>query len=138
MGTTKGVEAPALIPDVRREPRKTGILPSQEIWELINNQKIISFKAVEEAQVQPASIDLRLSNVAYRVQASFLPSRASGVKAKINDLKLAEIDLTKPTLLERGAVFVIPVLEQLALPFDISGAANPKSTTGGWTSSRGW
>ncbi|HXX21188.1 MAG TPA: 2'-deoxycytidine 5'-triphosphate deaminase [Candidatus Acidoferrum sp.] len=130
MGTTKGVEAPALIPDVRRDPRRTGILPSQEIWELINNQKILSFKAVEEAQVQPASIDLRLGNVAYRVQASFLPGRASTIKSKINDLKLAELDLTKPTLLERGAVFVIPVIEQLALPFDIGGAANPKSTTG--------
>jgi len=130
MGTTKGVDAPTLIPDVRRDPRKTGILPSQEIWELINNQKILSFKAVEEAQVQPASIDLRLGNVAYRVQASFLPGRASTIKSKINDLKLAELDLTKPTLLERGAVFVIPVIEQLALPFDIGGAANPKSTTG--------
>lgn len=121
---------PALIPDARREPRKTGILPSQEIWELINNRKILSFAPIEESQVQPASIDLRLGNVAYRVQASFLPSRTYSIRKKIEDLKLAEIDLTKPTLLERGAVFVIPVVEQLALPFDIGGAANPKSTTG--------
>lgn len=130
MGTTKGVESPALIPDLRREPRKTGILPSQEIRELIQNRKILSLAPIEDAQIQPASIDLRLGNVAYRVQASFLPSRASTIKRKISDLKIAEIDLTKPTLLERGAVFVIPVIEQLALPFDISGAANPKSTTG--------
>ncbi len=130
MGTTKGIEAPALIPDLRREPRKTGILPSQEIRELIQNRKILSFAPIEDAQIQPASIDLRLGNVAYRVQASFLPSRASSIKTKINDLKLAEIDLTRPALLERGAVFVIPVIEQMALPFDVSGAANPKSTTG--------
>ena len=130
MGTTKGIESPALIPDVRREPRKTGILPSQEIWELVNDRKIISFDPIEEGQVQPASIDLRLGKIAYRVQASFLPSNASTVEAKIQDLKLAEYDLTKPTLLERDAVFIIPVVEQLALPFDIGGAANPKSTTG--------
>jgi len=130
MGFTKGTEAPALIPDVRREPRKTGILPSQEIQELINNRKILSFDAIEPSQIQPASMDLRLGNRAYRVQASFLPGRASTIKTKINDLKLAEVDLAKPALLERGAVFVIPVIEQLALPFDISGAANPKSTTG--------
>jgi len=130
MGTTKGSETPALIPDLRREPRKTGILPSQEIRELIQNRKILSFAPIEDSQIQPASIDLRLGNVAYRVQASFLPSRAYSIKKKIDDLKLAEIDLTKPTLLERGAVFVIPVIEQLALPFDIGGAANPKSTTG--------
>jgi dCTP deaminase len=130
MGNTKESETPALIPDAKREPRKTGILPSQEIWELINNRKILSFAPIEESQVQPASIDLRLGNVAYRVQASFLPSRTYAIKKKIDDLKIAEIDLTKPTLLERGAVFVIPVIEQLALPFDIGGAANPKSTTG--------
>ena len=130
MGTSKGFESPALIPDVRREPRTTGIFSSQEIHELIQNQKIRSFTAIEAGQVQPASIDLRLGNIAYRVQASFLPSRASRVKEKINDLKLAEIDLTKPTLMERGAVFVIPVVEQLALPYDIGGVANPKSTTG--------
>lgn len=131
MGTTKGNEAPALFPDaIRTEPRKTGILPSQEIHELIHNRKILSPLPIDDAQIQPASIDLRLGNVAYRVQASFLPSRTSTIKSKIDDLKLAEIDLTRPALLERGAVFVIPVVESLALPYDIGGAANPKSTTG--------
>jgi dCTP deaminase len=130
MGTTKGMESPALIPDAKRDPLKTGILPSQEIQELIQNRKILALTAVEPSQIQPASIDLRLGNVAYRVQASFLPSSASTIEAKIQELKLAEYDLTRPTLLERDAVFIIPVVEQLSLPFDISGAANPKSTTG--------
>lgn len=131
MGTTKSGASAELFPGgVRTEPRKTGILPSQEIHELIRNRKIIALPEIEDSQIQPASVDLRLANVAYRVQASFLPSRETVTKAKIDDLKLAEIDLTKPALLERGAVFVIPVLESLALPYDIGGAANPKSTTG--------
>jgi dCTP deaminase len=131
MGATKSSASPELFPGgVRMEPRKTGILPSQEIHELIRNRKIISPLPIEDSQVQPASIDLRLGNVAYRVQASFLPSRTATVKSKIDDLKLAEIDLTRPALLERGAVFIIPVVEALALPHDVSGAANPKSTTG--------
>jgi dCTP deaminase len=131
MGTTKETTAPGLFPDAgRMEPRRTGILPSQEIHELIRNRKILATAAIDDSQIQPASIDLRLGNVAYRVQASFLPGRASTIQSKINDLKLAEIDLTRPALLERGAVFVIPVMEHLALPFDISGTANPKSTTG--------
>jgi len=131
MGTTKETASAELFAGtVRREAPNTGILSSQEIHELIQNRKIISLIPIESGQVQPASIDLRLGNIAYRVQASFLPSRTSKVKDKINDLKLAEIDLTKPTLMERGAVFVIPVLEHLALPFDIGGVANPKSTTG--------
>jgi dCTP deaminase len=115
---------------VRPEARTTGILPSQEIRELIQNRKILSFVPIDDGQIQPASIDLRLGNTAYRVQASFLPSHTSSIKAKIDELKLAELDISKPTLLERGAVFVIPVIEQLALPFDVSGTANPKSTTG--------
>ncbi|MGH9718428.1 MAG: 2'-deoxycytidine 5'-triphosphate deaminase [Candidatus Acidiferrales bacterium] len=131
MGTTKETAAPGLFPDgVRSEPHRTGILPSQEIRELIANRKILPTLPIDDSQIQPASIDLRLGNVAYRVQASFLPSRTSTIKSKIDELKLAEIDLTRPALLERGAVFVIPVVENLALPFDVSGAANPKSTTG--------
>jgi len=116
-------------PNVRVEHR-TGILPSQEIRELIRNGKIVSSVPIGDDQVQPASIDLRLGNIAHRIQASFLPGRSSPVSSKIKDLKLAELDLTKPALLERGAVFIVPVVESLSLPRDIGGKANPKSTTG--------
>ena len=131
MGTSKVVGSRGLFPKAEwPEPRQTGILSSIEIRELIRNQKIRIGEGFDESQIQPASMDLRLGNIGYRVQASFLPSNASSIEAKIKDLTLAEYDLTKPTLLERDAVFVIPVVEQLALPFDIGGAANPKSTTG--------
>jgi dCTP deaminase len=112
------------------EPRKTGILPSQEIRELIKNGKIRSSAEIDDGQIQPASIDLRLGPVAYRIQASFLPGRSSSISTKIRDLRLAELDLTEPALLEKGAVFIVPLVESLALPSDIGGKANPKSTTG--------
>jgi dCTP deaminase len=116
----------------RTEPRKTGILPSQEIRELIRNGKIRCPESapIGDGQIQPASMDLRLGNVAYRIQASFLPGRSSTIERKIKDLCLAEIDLSKPALLERDAVFIVPLVESLALPSDIGGKANPKSTTG--------
>jgi dCTP deaminase len=114
----------------RNEPRKTGILPSQEIRELIRNGKIRSAQEIPDGQIQPASMDLRLGNVAYRIQASFLPGRSSTIRSKIKELCLAEVDLNKPTLLERDAVFIVPLVESLALPSDIGGKANPKSTTG--------
>src|SRR5260370_3109054 len=75
-------------------------------------------------------MDLRLGNVAYRVQASFLPGRSATLGNKIAELKIAEYDLSRPTLLETNAVYVVPLLESLALPRDIGGKANPKSTTG--------
>ncbi len=130
MGTMK--EAPvALFSEMARaEPRKTGILPSQEIRELIRNGKIRSGAEIGDGQIQPASMDLRLGTIAYRIQASFLPGRSSTIQTKIKDLCLAEIDLNKPALLEKGAVFIVPLVESLALPSDIGGKANPKSTTG--------
>jgi dCTP deaminase len=117
------------LPQTRRE-RKTGILPSQEIRELIENGKIRCATEIPDAQIQPASMDLRLGTVAYRVQASFLPGRSATLRNKIEELKIAEYDLSRPTLLETNAVYVVPLLESLALPRDIGGKANPKSTTG--------
>ncbi|HTP45014.1 MAG TPA: 2'-deoxycytidine 5'-triphosphate deaminase [Candidatus Acidoferrum sp.] len=132
MGTTKAIDSRGLFPKAEwPEPRQTGILSSIEIKELIRNGRIrAGNQVIDDSQIQPASMDLRLGGKAYRVQASFLPNSGSTIESKIRDLTLAEIDLTKPTLLERGAVFVIPIIEELSLPYDISGAANPKSTTG--------
>src|SRR5258707_8686017 len=114
----------------RSEPRKQGILPSQEIRELIKSGKICSSEDIAGDQIQPASIDLRLSRVAYRVEASFLPNRSSTISAKIRALQLAKIDLSEPALLSKGHVFIIPLVESLALPPDMSGKANPKSHNG--------
>jgi len=80
--------------------------------------------------IQPASLDLRLGDMAHRVRASFLPGPNSTVEAKIKDLRMARIDLTGAPVLERDCVYIIPLLEELNLPENISGKANPKSTTG--------
>lgn len=112
------------------ERRKAGILPSQEIRELIRNGKIRSSTEISDDQIQPASIDLRLGNVAYQVRASFLPSSKSLIGPKIRELQVDEIDLCQPALLHTGKVYIVPLVESLALPSDMSGKANPKSTTG--------
>src|ERR1700747_2146376 len=105
-----------LFSQTRRSERKTGILPSQEIRELIANGKIRCATEIPDAQIQPASMDLRLGTVAYRVQASFLPGRSATLKNKIEELKIAEYDLSRPTLLETNAVYVVPLLESLPHP----------------------
>ena len=112
------------------ERRKTGILPSQEIRELIRNGKIRASAEISDDQIQPASIDLRLGNVAYQVRASFIPSVKSLISPRIRELQLGEIDLSQPALLDTGKVFIVPLVESLALLPDMSGRANPKSTTG--------
>jgi dCTP deaminase len=80
-------------------------------------------------QIQPASLDLRLGEVAYRVRASFLPGSTTVAK-RIDELKLHEISLADGAVLETGCVYIVPLIESLALPADIAAAANPKSSTG--------
>src|SRR5262249_58321472 len=80
-------------------------------------------------QIQPASLDLRLGEVAYRVRASFLPGPRTTVAKRIDELKLHEITLTEGAVLETGCVYIVPLIESLALPEAIAASANPKSST---------
>ena len=107
-----------------------GIIPSQKIAELISNGAIHAASPIGVEQIQPSSIDLRLGSVAYRVRASFLPSRESTVARKLQDFTLHELDLTRPAVLEKGCVYIVPLMEELELPLKISGKVNPKSSTG--------
>src|SRR5213078_3218670 len=83
-----------------------------------------------ESQIQPASLDLRLGEVAFRVRASFLPGPRTTVAERIDELKLHEIALSDGAVLETGCVYIVPLIESLALPDEIAAAANPKSSTG--------
>ena len=107
-----------------------GILPDHMIAELADGGGIRPARAFAPDQIQPASLDLRLGNVAYRVRASFLPGPRTTVAERIDDLKLHEIALTDGAVLETNCVYIVPLLESLALPDDIAAAANPKSSTG--------
>ena len=81
-------------------------------------------------QIQPSSIDLRLGSEAYRVRASFLANGAATITSKLEQYRLHTIDLTRPAVLEKGCVYIVPLQEELALPPQVSGKANPKSSTG--------
>jgi dCTP deaminase len=111
-------------------PRTTGILPSQEITNLIARGHISAGRAIDPDHIQPASLDLRLGDMAHRVRASFLPGPNSTVESKIKDLRMARVDLTGAPVLEKDCVYIVPLVEELNLPENISGKANPKSTTG--------
>jgi dCTP deaminase len=106
-----------------------GILPDRMIAALARAGGILPAIEFAPDQIQPASLDLRLGDVAYRVRASFLPG-SSTVAKRIDELKLHEVALGDGAVLETGCVYIVPLLESLALPNDISAAANPKSSTG--------
>ncbi|HET8579925.1 MAG TPA: 2'-deoxycytidine 5'-triphosphate deaminase [Nitrospiraceae bacterium] len=113
-----------------------GILPYQRLKQLIAERVIRADIPIEDRQVQPASLDLRLGRKAYRLLSSFLPER-SEIKNKLNvldfyqsDLVMYEMDLTGGAILEKGHVYLVPLLESLHLPKSLRARANPKSTTG--------
>lgn len=126
-------KAASLFPDLEKDLHSfytTGILPSQKIEELIETGHIRAHTPISSDQIQPASMDLRLGPVAYRVRASFLPGENSTVSKRVDELKMHEIDLSRPSVLEKECVYIVPLIEELALPSKIYGKANPKSTTG--------
>ena len=110
--------------------QKAGILPSQELRALISEGVVTAAVPILDDQVQPASIDLRLGPVAYRVRASFLPGRNATVKERLDTVEMHAIDLSQGAVLERHCVYIVPLLERVALKPGLTALANPKSSTG--------
>src|ERR1700745_3390570 len=107
-----------------------GILPDRMIAALTEQGGIRAARPFDSDQIQPASIDLRLGALAYRVRASFLPGPGTTVAQRIAELKLHEFSLRDGAVLETNCVYIVPLLEALALPADIAAVTNPKSSTG--------
>jgi dCTP deaminase len=107
-----------------------GILPDRMIAALGKRGAILAEQPFVPDQIQPASLDLRLGAVAYRVRASFLPGPRATVAQRIDELKLHEFEIGDGAVLETNCVYIVPLIESLALPAEIAAAANPKSSTG--------
>jgi len=122
---------PRAADEAAARPRTTGILPCQELESLVRTSKeIAGLESIQEDQFQPASLDLRLGPVAYRVRASFLPGPDWAVQAKLDELAMHKMDISNGGVLERGCVYIVPLLESLALKYRTSAVGNPKSSTG--------
>ena len=107
-----------------------GIFSARLIERLASGRHIAVPRPFDPDQVQPASLDLRLGEIAYRVRASFLPGPDETVESRLAALTLHQMPLTGGAVLERGCVYIVPLLESLALPAAVAAATNPKSSTG--------
>ncbi|KGM88621.1 Deoxycytidine deaminase [Roseovarius mucosus DSM 17069] len=108
----------------------TGVLSSQKIRAMIDAGTLSAAPAILPEQVQPASLDLRLGQVAYRVRASFLTGARRTVSDRLAEFEMHRIDLNAGAVLEKGCVYVVPLMETLALPMGVQAVANAKSSTG--------
>ncbi len=118
-------------PDAEDPDRRgSGILCDRELHDLVAQGEIGAVTRFDDDQIQPASLDLRLGSVAYRLRASFLPGTECTVAQRLQDLVMHTVDLERGAVLETGCVYLVPLMETLRLSSKMSGIANPKSSTG--------
>ena len=117
-------------PAAAAPPHGTGVLPYQAIQALVRDGEIAASDSIAATQVQPASIDLRLGYTAHRVRASFLPGETRTVADMLAQFSMHSLDLSDDAVLEKGCVYIVPLMESLDLSPRISGLANPKSSAG--------
>lgn len=108
----------------------TGVLPDSALRAMLETGAITATQPVIPAQLQPASLDLRLGTTAYRVRASFLAGRGRRVMDRIAEFEMHRMDLGQGAVLEKGCVYLVPLMEGLALPEGITAVCNAKSSTG--------
>ena len=112
------------------EPPGHGIWPAQWLSKAIE-AGIILAPGFEERLLQPASLDLRLGDLAYRLRCSFLPGKNDSVQDQLRNFQIGPpLPLDQGTILERNRPYLIPLQERLNLPKRVRGRANPKSSTG--------
>lgn len=108
----------------------SGVLADHQIHNLFQIGAISADLKIVPKQVQPASLDLRLGAIAYRVRASFLAGANRSVRHRLSDFVMHEIDLAGGAVLEKGCVYVVPLAERLNLPTGMTAAASAKSSIG--------
>jgi len=114
----------------RTQEEAQGVFPLQCLEAAVQEGWIRSDKyQIPRTSFQPASLDLRLGEKAYRLRCSFLPD-AQSVQDKLRDFAMGEIDLRDGAILERNRPYLIPLVEELELPHNVRGKANPRSSTG--------
>ncbi len=107
-----------------------GVLPAQALRAMLENGQISAQPDVLDAQIQPASLDLRLGVRAWRVRASFLAGHGRSVADRLAEFEMHQMDLSGGAVLEKGCVYVVPLMERLALPTGVQAVTNAKSSTG--------
>ena len=112
------------------QEHSAGVLADHQITAMMAAGHLTASTAFSEGQVQPASLDLRLGDKAYRVRASFLAGKDRTVTERLTQFQMHEVDLTGGAVLEKGCVYVVPLMEALALPAGMTAAASAKSSIG--------
>ncbi len=118
------------MPQDAEKPAKMGLLPMQDLRAMIARGEISAPGGVQPDQLQPASLDLRLGGHAWRMRASFLAGKGRRVSERMAEFEMHRMDIGGGVVLEKGCVYLIPLMERLDLPGHVQAVANAKSSTG--------
>lgn len=102
-----------------------GVLPMQDIKRLMDSGYITG---IDAKYINPASLDVPLSDEAYRLESGFLPLKGQKVRGLIKRVGGIRHDLKNP--LEVGVPYLIRIAGKIELPDSVYAYANPKSSTG--------
>lgn len=109
------------------------ILPAQELKKLAFGAHPAVYAngdPISEDQIQPASIDCRFGDRAYRMATAMTPRSGETVRMLIEKYAQEEIAITEGTVLKAGECYIIPLRESLKLPLEFCAVFSPKSSTG--------
>lgn len=108
------------------------VFPSQTLRKLAKGSSpvIISDDSIEECQIQPASLDLKLGNVAHCMKAVGIPRPGETTKDLIERCRLYSFRLEERGVLEKGCQYIIELKERLSLPNNFFASFSPKSSIG--------
>lgn len=102
-----------------------GVLPRQYLTRLLDGEYI---RGVDPGYLNPASIDLPISDEAYRLESIFLPLPGEHIRPLIEMVGGRRHDLALP--LEVGVPYAIKIEGKWSIPESVYAYANPKSSTG--------
>lgn len=102
-----------------------GALPRQIIESFCSAGFILN---ADQQHISPASLDLQLSDEVYRVERVLRPGPGAHVADLLPAMEAQLVGLDEP--LRKGALYLIKLQEECALPPDYQGYCNPKSSTG--------
>lgn len=111
--------------------RPDGVLAVQHLRRALETGVIAAASEIPSANLQPASLDLRLGSEALRLRCSFLPNRSTVAKRSRELIEGEPIDLSGDgAILDKSRPYLIRLQETLDLPDGVRARANPKSSTG--------
>ena len=94
---------------------RQGVIPSHMIETMVASGQILVLSRCKTTKCSPHRL-ICVWTTAYRVRASFLAGQTATVAERLREFEMHRIDLSEGAVLEKGCVYLVPLMEGLNLP----------------------